>query len=49
MELSFDYKKDLLRIATHRDRVFELEQLQPEPEEEDVDHDFMETLGFVTQ
>lgn len=46
---SFDYKKDLLRIATDRDRVFALEQLEPEPEEEDVDPEFMETLGFMTQ
>jgi hypothetical protein len=36
-------------MATDRDRVFKLEQLEPEPEEEDVDPDFMETLGFVTQ
>jgi len=45
---SFDYKKDLYKIATERDRVFKLEQLEPEEDDEDVDPAFMETLGFMT-
>jgi len=36
-------------MATDRDRVFKLEQFEPEPEEEDVDSEFIETLGFMTQ
>ena len=39
---SFDYKKDLLNVATHRKRVFKLEQLEPEEDNKDVDEEFMD-------
>lgn len=37
-------------MAVNRKRVFVLEQLEPEVDEDDVDPEFMlETLGFMTQ
>lgn len=44
---SFDYKKDLNNVATERERVFTLVQLEDEEVHEDVDEDFLDGIGAM--